>query len=180
MSMFRNIGSALTMGGLETTRSKEARESYIERCGRHEESYKSYKEFVDDSARRLEELWREAQRGRELVIETGALYADGEGNLQAGWYPLQESPRSSAGVAGEPNANSGDAGGIAAAMEKRDCRITGHGFNSRGHRQPVGHGSGLVCRDRLQCTYNSPVPERRFLQNQAEGTGTTRFHIAGH
>ena len=145
MSMFRNIGSALTMGGLETTRSKEARESYIERCGRHEESYKSYKEFVDDSARRLEELWREAQRGRELVIETGALYADGEGNLQAGWFPLQESPHSSAGIAGEPSANSGDAGGIAAAIEKRAAAwVTIGSLATASTRAAIGSLSGTA------------------------------------
>ena len=56
MTMFRNIGSALTMGGVETAKAKEAREKYIERCGRHEETYGAYKEFVDETAGRLEDL----------------------------------------------------------------------------------------------------------------------------
>ena len=98
MTMFRNIGSALTMGGVETARAKEAREKYIVICGRHEETYGAYKEFVDETAGRLEDLWREVQRARQVVIETGALYVDAEGGLQAGWYPLQENVRTGTGA----------------------------------------------------------------------------------
>ena len=36
-SMFRNIGSAMTFGAMETARTKEVREGYLERYGRHEE-----------------------------------------------------------------------------------------------------------------------------------------------
>ena len=96
MAMFRNIGSALTMGGVETAKAKEAREKYIERCGRHEETYGAYKGFVAQAARRLEELWREAQRARQVVIDTGALRVDTEGVLQVGWYPRQENVRTEA------------------------------------------------------------------------------------
>ncbi len=46
MTMFRNIGSALTMGGAETAKAEEAREKYIERCSRHEEIYGASEEFV--------------------------------------------------------------------------------------------------------------------------------------
>ena len=98
MTMFRNIGSALTMGGVETTKAKEARERYFETCGRHEETYGAYKEFVDEAAGRLEGLWREAQRARQVVIDTGALYVDAEDVLQVGWYPLQENVRSGTGA----------------------------------------------------------------------------------
>ena len=98
MTMFRNIGSALTMGGVETAKAKEAREKHIVICGRHEETYGAYKEFVDETAGRLEDLWREVQRARQVVIETGALYVDAEGGLQAGWYPLQENVRTGTGA----------------------------------------------------------------------------------
>ena len=98
MTMFRNIGSALTMGGVETAQAKEARGRYIGTCGRHEEAYQAYKEFVDEAAGRLEDLWREAQRARQVVIDTGALYVDAEGSLQLGWYPLQENVRTGNGV----------------------------------------------------------------------------------
>ena len=98
MTTFRNIGSALTMGGVETAKAKEAREKYIVICGRHEETYGAYKEFVDETAGRLEDLWREVQRARQVVIETGALYVDAEGGLQAGWYPLQENVRTGTGA----------------------------------------------------------------------------------
>ena len=98
MTMFRNIGSALTMGGVETAKAKEAREKYIEACSRHEETYGAYKEFVDEAAGRLEDLWREAQRARRVVIDTGALRVDAEGVLQVGWYPQQENVRTGTGA----------------------------------------------------------------------------------
>ncbi len=96
MTMFRNIGSALTMGGVETAKAKEAREKYIERCGRHEETYGAYKEFVAEAAGRLEDLWREAQQAQQVVIDTGALRVDADGVLQVGWYPRQENVRTEA------------------------------------------------------------------------------------
>ena len=98
MTMFRNIGSALTMGGVETARAKEAREKYIERCGRHEETYAAYREFVDEAAGRLEDLWRETQRARQMVIDTGALRVVAEGVLQVGWYSQQEDVRTGTGA----------------------------------------------------------------------------------
>ena len=98
MTMFGNIGSALTMGGVETVRAKEAREKYIERCGSHEETYGAYKEFVDEVAVGLEELWREAQRARQAVIDVGALRVDPEGVIQVGWYLQQENVGTGSGA----------------------------------------------------------------------------------
>ena len=115
MSMFRNFGSALTMGGVETSKAKEARERYVARCERHEEAYKAYKGFADEAAQQLEGLWRQAQRGRELIIGTDALLVDDEGNLQGGWYPVQGSVPTRSGVAIEGAANSADVPSIAAA-----------------------------------------------------------------
>ena len=103
-SMFRNLGSALTFGAMETARAKEARERYIERYGRHEERYERYKEFTDGAFQKLEELWREAQRGREVIVEIGALSVDKKGNLQAGWYPLEAPTRANAAGGGDRSA----------------------------------------------------------------------------
>ena len=90
MTMFRNIGSALTMGGVETAKAKDSRENYFQQCSRHEETYRAYKQAVDDAAGRLEALWREAQQARQLAIDTGALHADPDGVLQLGWYSPPE------------------------------------------------------------------------------------------
>ena len=92
MSMFRNLGSALTLGSIETAVVKRARETYMDRCARHEESHAAYMKFVDDAAYSFEGLRKQAQIGRETIIETGALSADDEGNLQLGWYHLEVSP----------------------------------------------------------------------------------------
>ena len=114
-SMFRNLGSALTFGAIETAKAKQARENYIERYGRHEERFERYRELADETFQKLEDLWREAQRGRQVIVETGALLVDAEGNLQPGWYPVEASPR--ADVPGGPKgALLGGAGTVAAGV----------------------------------------------------------------
>ena len=45
-SRFRNIGSAMTFGAIETAKAKEARVGYLERYERHEERHEPYSEFV--------------------------------------------------------------------------------------------------------------------------------------
>ena len=115
-SMFRNIGSAMTFGALETAKAKEAREAYIEWFGRHEERHQLYKDFVTQSAESLEELRKQAQRSRETIIDLGALSVDGQGNLQAGWFPLDASARASNPIAGEREAFLGGAGALAAGI----------------------------------------------------------------
>ena len=116
MSMFRNIGSAVTFGSMETTKAREAREQYIERCAKHEERWKKYKEIVDEAEQKLESLWRQAQRGRELVVETGSLFADEEGRLRAGWYPLQKDHSSNPSAGGESTATPESSAVILAAI----------------------------------------------------------------
>ena len=115
-SFFRNIGSALTFGTIETSKAKEAREKYIERYGRHEERHEAYKEFVNGTIERLEELRKHAQQARETIIEVGALKIDDEGNIQAGWYPLEAKTRSSSPNGGERTAILGGAGALAAGI----------------------------------------------------------------
>ena len=115
-SMFRNLGSALTFGAMETVRAKEARERYIERYGRHEERCERYRGFADGAFQQLEDLWREAQRGREVIVEIGALSVDDKGNLQAGWYPLETPPRAIAAEGGDRAAVLGAAGVVAAGI----------------------------------------------------------------
>ena len=116
MSMFRNIGSAVSFGSMETTKAKEARERYIDTCGRHEERHEAYKEFVDQAAQKLEDLWREAKKGRDLIIETGALFVDVEGNLQPGWHPLQESAPTGASAGVDESVAPGSAEAIVAGI----------------------------------------------------------------
>ena len=120
-SMFRNMGSALTFGAMETTKAKEARENYIERYGRHEERFERYKELADETFIRLEELWREAQRGRQVIVDTGALFVDDQGNLQPGWYTVEGphaegSPRADAGGGGATGGFLGGAGMVASGV----------------------------------------------------------------
>ena len=115
-SMFRNLGSALTLGGMETTRAKEARERYIERYGRHEQRHEAYIGFATETSRKLEDLRKEAQRARETVIEVGALAVGDDGNLQAGWYPLEASPHANAAGGAERGAIPGGAGAVAAGI----------------------------------------------------------------
>ena len=115
-SFFRNIGSALTFGVIETSRAKETREKYIERCGCHEERHEAYKEFVNSTIERLEKLRKHAQQARETIIEVGALKIDDEGNIQAGWYPLEAKTRSSSPNGGERTAILGGAGALAAGI----------------------------------------------------------------
>ena len=115
-SMFRNLGSALTMGAMETTRTKGAREDYIERYSRHEERQEAYKGFVNEASLSLEGLRKQAQIAREIMIDLGALAVDGEGNLQAGWYPVEGSARANTAEGGERGALLGGAGAVAAGI----------------------------------------------------------------
>ena len=92
MSMFRNLGSALTLGTIETAGVKRARETYMDRYAGHEKSHGAYRKFVDDASQNFEGLRKEAQSGRETIIETGALSVNDEGDLQLGWYSLEASP----------------------------------------------------------------------------------------
>ena len=115
-SLFRNIGSALTFGAIETSRTKEARETYIERYGRHVERHEAYEEFVNSAIKRLEELRKQAQQARETIIEIGALSIDNEGNIQAGWYPLRATTRADSPSGGERTAVLGGAGTLAAGI----------------------------------------------------------------
>ena len=120
-SMFRNLGSALTFGAMETTKAKEAREHYIERYGRHEERFERYRELANETFKKLEELWREAQRGRQLIVDTGALFVDDQGNLQPGWYPVEDShpeasPRADTRGGGTTEGFLGGAGTVAAGV----------------------------------------------------------------
>ena len=113
-SMFRNLGSAVTMGAMETTRAKGAREGYIDRYSRHEERHEAYKEFVNEASRSLEDLRKQAQIARESMIDLEAVAVDGEGNLQTGWYPLEGSTRANTAEGGERGALLGGAGTVAA------------------------------------------------------------------
>ena len=115
-SMFRNLGSAMTFGAMETTKAKEARENYIERYGRHEEGFERYRELADEAFQKLEELWRGAQRGRQVIVETGALFADEDGNLQPGWYPEEASPPASVAGGGTTGASLRGAETVAAGV----------------------------------------------------------------
>ena len=115
-SMFRNLGSAFTFGAVETTRAKEARERYIERYGRHEERCERYAEFADGAFQKLEELWRGAQKGREVIVEIEALSVDDKGNLQLGWYSLEAPTRANAAEGGDRAAILGGAGAVAAGI----------------------------------------------------------------
>ena len=115
-SMFRNLGSALTFGAMETTRAREAREVYIERYGRHEGRHEAYTEFVTDANQKLEDLRKQAQRARETIIEVGALSVDEQGNLQVGWYPLEVSTRANTTDGGERGVILGGAGAVAAGI----------------------------------------------------------------
>ena len=101
MSMFRNLGSALTLGSIETAVVKKAREAYMDRYARHEERHEAYIKFVDDAAYNFEGLRKQTQSGRETIIETDALSVGDEGNLQLGWYYLEAAPQARApGAAG--------------------------------------------------------------------------------
>ena len=91
--VFRNIVSAMTFRAMDTARTKEVREAYIERYGRHEERHEVYRDFVTQSAESLEELRKQAQGARETIIELGALSVDEEDNLQPGWFPLEAGSR---------------------------------------------------------------------------------------
>ena len=115
-SMFRNLGSAVTMGAMETTRAKGAREGYIERYSRHEERHEAYKEFVNEAGRSLEDLRKQAQKARESMIDLEAVAVDGEGNLQTGWYPLEGSTRANTAEGGERGALLGGAGVVTAGI----------------------------------------------------------------
>ena len=115
-SFFRNIGSALTFGAIETSRAKEARERYIERYGRHKERYEAYEEFVDTAIKRLEELRKQAQQAREVIIQVGALSIDDDGNVQVGWYPLEATTRSKGPDGGGKTAILGGAGTLTAGI----------------------------------------------------------------
>ena len=115
-SMFRNLGSAVTMGAMETTRAKGAREGYIERYSRHEERHEAYKEFVNEADRSLEDLREQAQKARESMIDLEAVAVDGEGNLQTGWYPLEGSTRANTAEGGERGALLGGAAAVAAGI----------------------------------------------------------------
>ena len=115
-SMFRNLGSAVTMGAMETTRAKGAREGYIERYSRHEERHEAYKKFVNEASRSLEDLREQAQIARESMIDLEAVAVDGEGNLQTGWYPLEGSTRANIAEGGERGALLGGAGAVAAGI----------------------------------------------------------------
>ena len=115
-SMFRNIGSAMTFGAMETAKAKQAREGYIERYGRHEERHGAYREFGTDTGERLEQLRKQAQQARETIIELEALSVDDQGNLQPGWFPLETSNRASGPRAGEREALLGGAVALAAGV----------------------------------------------------------------
>ena len=115
-SMFRNLGSALTFGVVETTRAKGAREGYTERYSQHEENYEAYKEFVNETSISLEDLRKQAQGARETIVELGALFVDDEGSLQAGWYPVEGSTRGETAEGGERAAHPGGAGALAAGI----------------------------------------------------------------
>ena len=100
----------MTFGAMETARTKEAREAYIERYGRHEERHELYRDFVTQSAESLEELKKRAQRARETITEIRAFSVYDEGNLQAGWFPLEASTSARSQGAGEREAFLGDPG----------------------------------------------------------------------
>ena len=132
MSMFRNLGSALTLGSIETAVVKRAREAYIDRCERHEERHAAYLKFVDDAAYSFESLRSQAQIGREAIIGTGALSPDDDGNLQLGWYHLEASPPPGGGVIeggiGSPAATWAAIGALVAAAPSGLSRSAAESF----------------------------------------------------
>ena len=193
-SMFRNLGSAMTFGAMETTKAKEARENYIERYGRHEEGFERYRELADEAFQKLEELWRGAQRGRQVIVETGALFADEDGNLQPGWYPEEASPLAS--VAGGR-----DNGSVPERSRNGCCRCgcprssVGHcgstwqcAIRSR-HRWAVpgggsgrrhGRGCSPLCPDWDRSAGDGSRAGRGFLEVETKRARPARRHWAGY
>ena len=117
----RNLGSALSFGSMETTKTKEAREQYADRHEQHENIHRNYEILVSTTNGRLSELISKAQEGRQAIINTRALSIDDNGNLQAGWYPIEIANTEAASqpgnqVDGEAGLTKSDAAALATAI----------------------------------------------------------------
>ena len=77
------------------------RDDYSERCDRHEEVVREYIKHETIAQTRYEDMIREYEEAKSVLVSSGAFKIDDDGNITLGWYnkPSRESDGARVGVA---------------------------------------------------------------------------------
>lgn len=88
MGKARDLGAALSLGLAATTKQKEAEAKYETRQGLHRGKIDSFNQLHERTIHKMVELATSWNEGKEVILKSGALTVDPEGNLAPGWFSI--------------------------------------------------------------------------------------------
>ena len=100
MGIRRNLGAALTMGAMATTKLKEAQERYQTRLEHHQSMAAEFNSLCENVINNFEEMNGNWNQAKQTLINLGALNVSGSGTLEYGWFKRTDSPEGQASESG--------------------------------------------------------------------------------
>ena len=86
MGVGRDLGAALTMGWSATTKHKEAQKAHEKRKNADQRRVSTFNEELQRAASSMQRLDGEYTSSRDVLVGSGAMTVDDQGNVNYGWY----------------------------------------------------------------------------------------------
>ena len=86
MGVGRDLGAALTMGLSATTKHKEAQKAHEKRKDADQRRVSTFNEELQRAASSIQRLDGEYTSSRDVLVGSGAMTVDDQGNVNYGWY----------------------------------------------------------------------------------------------
>ena len=86
MGVGRDLGAALTMGWSATTKHKEAQKAHEKRKDADQRRVSTFNEELQRAASSIQRLDGEYTSSRDVLVGSGAMTVDDQGNVNYGWY----------------------------------------------------------------------------------------------
>ena len=96
MGMRRNLGAALTMGAMATTKLKEAQGRYQSRLDQHRSLAERFNALCETISSKFEEMNETWDQAKATLIELKAVSVSNSGTLQWGWFSGANHPEDQA------------------------------------------------------------------------------------
>ena len=86
MGKGRNLGAALTMGAMATTKLKEAQEGYQSHLELHQSMVERFNAHCENTMSKCAEMKESWNQAKDALIKSGAMNISASGTLEYGWF----------------------------------------------------------------------------------------------
>ena len=86
MGIRRNLGAALTMGAMATTKLKEAQEGHQSRLELHQSIVERFNALCENTMSKLAEMKESWNQAKGTLLTLGAMNVSASGTLEYGWF----------------------------------------------------------------------------------------------